>query len=103
VPFLEPAWVGRLADLIGDHDLAIPFVEGYHHPLAALYRRVAVLPAVERLLAADRLRPFFLVEAVRSRIVWEDELRDVDPTLRTLRNLNTPEDYTAALSEAGLA
>jgi molybdopterin-guanine dinucleotide biosynthesis protein A len=102
VPFLEPAWVGRLAELIADHDLAIPFVGGYHHPLAALYRRAAVLPAVERLLAADRLRPFFLVEAVKSRIVWDDELRDVDPTLRTLRNLNTPEDYAAALREEGM-
>jgi molybdopterin-guanine dinucleotide biosynthesis protein A len=101
VPFLEPTWVRRLAELIGDYDLAIPFVEGYHHPLAALYRRAAVLPAVERLLAADRLRPFFLVEAVRSRIIAEDELRGVDPTLRTLRNLNTPEDYAAALREVG--
>src|SRR4051794_8132734 len=37
VPFLAPAWIGRLGELIGDHDLAIPFVDGYHHPLAALY------------------------------------------------------------------
>jgi molybdopterin-guanine dinucleotide biosynthesis protein A len=102
VPFLEPAWVGRLAELISDHDLAIPFVGGYHHPLAALYRRAAVLSAVERLLGADRLRPYFLVEAVKSRIVWEDELRGVDPTLWTLQNLNTPEDYAAALREEGI-
>jgi hypothetical protein len=27
----------------------------------------------------------------------------VDPLLYTLRNLNTPEDYQAALAEAGLA
>jgi molybdopterin-guanine dinucleotide biosynthesis protein A len=44
VPFLEPAWIVRLRDVIGEHDLAIPFVQGYHHPLAALYRRAAVLP-----------------------------------------------------------
>src|SRR5438270_8063213 len=101
VPFLEPAWVRRLAELIGDHDLAIPFVVGYHHPLAALYRRAAVLPAIERLLAADRLRPFFLLETVRGRVVAAEELADVDPGFGTLRNLNTPEDYQAALSEAG--
>src|SRR5829696_6616837 len=37
VPFLHPAWITRLRALIGDHDLAIPFVDGYYHPLAALY------------------------------------------------------------------
>lgn len=99
VPFLQPAWVDCLADLIGDHDLAIPHAEGYHHPLAALYRRVTVLPAVESLLKQDRLRPFFLMEAVRTRVVEADELRAADPDLKTLRNLNSPDDYKAALSE----
>jgi molybdopterin-guanine dinucleotide biosynthesis protein A len=103
VPFLEPDWIGRLRDLIGDDDLAIPHVDGYHHPLAALYRRATVLPAVRALLAADRLRPFFLVESVRSRVVVADELRGVDPGLRTLRNLNTPEDYERALGEDAAA
>ncbi|GAC1469680.1 MAG: hypothetical protein NVSMB9_13770 [Isosphaeraceae bacterium] len=99
VPFLQPSWVHRLSELIGDDDLAIPFVEGYHHPLAALYRRAVVLPAVERLLGINRLRPVFLMEAVRTRVVNVDELLPVDPTLSTLRNLNTPEDYHAALLE----
>ncbi len=29
-------------------------------------------------------------------------MREVDPTLGTLRNLNTPEDYRQALRDAGL-
>jgi molybdopterin-guanine dinucleotide biosynthesis protein A len=102
VPFLQPAWIERLRELIGDHDLAIPFVEGYHHPLAALYRRSAVLPAIEALLREDRLRPVFLMEAVRTRVVAAEELCAADPDLGTLRNLNTPEDYQRALSDAGL-
>ena len=97
VPFLAPAWIERLSQLIGDHDLAIPRADGYHHPLAALYRRATVLPAVEALLRADRLRPFFLLEMVRSRAVEVAELIDIDPDLQTLRNLNTPEDYRRAL------
>jgi molybdopterin-guanine dinucleotide biosynthesis protein A len=101
VPFLEPAWIDRLGALIGDHDLAIPFVEGYHHPLAALYRRATIVPAIESLLSLDRLRPVFLMEAVRTRVVSAEELRPADPDLRTLRNLNAPEDYERALSDAG--
>src|SRR5918997_295971 len=97
VPFLQPAWILRLVERIGADDLAIPFVGGYHHPLAALYRRATVVPAIEALLRADRLRPVFLMEAVRPRVVEADELRDVDPGLRTLRNLNTPADYDTAV------
>ena len=66
------------------------------HPLSAVYRR-DVLPQVESLLAQDRLRPVFLFDAVRTRRVPPAEMRAVDPELRTLRNLNTREDYEAAL------
>lgn len=97
VPFLAPSWVVRLRERIGPHDLAIPFAEGYHHPLAALYRRSSCLPAIEALLRDDRLRPMFLIESVRTIVLAGDEFRDVDPDLRTLRNLNTPEDYRKAL------
>jgi molybdopterin-guanine dinucleotide biosynthesis protein A len=103
VPFLEPAWIGLLVGLIGDSDLAIPFAEGYHHPLAALYRPSRVLPAIETLLRENRLRPLFLMGSVRSRVVEADQLRTVDPALSTLRNLNTPDDYRQALRQAGFS
>jgi molybdopterin-guanine dinucleotide biosynthesis protein A len=103
VPFFRPEWVARLVELIGDHDLAIPHTDGYFHPLAALYRRTTVSPAVQELLSADRLRPVFLTEAVRTRVVSADELRAADPDLSTLRNLNTPDEYEAALTDAGLS
>jgi molybdopterin-guanine dinucleotide biosynthesis protein A len=103
VPFLHPEWIGRLVALIGEHDLAIPMCDGYHHPLAALYRRRTVLPAILGLLDSDRLRPVFLMETVSTRLVVAAELREIDPELGTLRNLNTPEDYEAALRDDGLA
>ncbi|MGK0204280.1 MAG: hypothetical protein ACI9S9_003361, partial [Planctomycetota bacterium] len=34
-----------------------------------------------------------------SRIVTEDELREFDPDLRFLRNLNSPADYDAVRNE----
>ena len=100
VPFLQPGFVRRLVELLGDSMIAVPRVHDRHHPLAAVYR-TAVLPDIERLLAADRLRPLFLFDAVPARVVEAAELLDVDPTLQTLRNLNTPEDYEAALRESG--
>jgi molybdopterin-guanine dinucleotide biosynthesis protein A len=103
VPFLEPRWIIRLAELIGDHDLAIPFIGEYYHPLAALYRKDAVLPVIEDLLSKDRLRASLIVDAVKTRVVHEAEMRAVDPELGTLRNLNNPTAYQAALRDAGLS
>jgi molybdopterin-guanine dinucleotide biosynthesis protein A len=98
VPFLQPAFVQRLIELLGEQQICVPRVGDYHHPLAAVYR-CAVLPTVRRLLAEDRLRPFFLFEAEPTRVVEAAELADVDPSFQTLRNLNTPEDYEQALRE----
>lgn len=96
VPFLRPAFVRRMIELLGTHSICVPFVDGYHHPLAAVYR-VEVLDAVRRLLEENRLRPVYLFDEVPTRAVAADELREIDPMFETLRNLNTPEDYERAL------
>jgi molybdopterin-guanine dinucleotide biosynthesis protein A len=98
VPFLRPTFVRRMIDLLGDRDICVAYVNGYHHPLAAVYR-VAILDRVNRLLAENRLRPVFLFESASTRIVEARELIDVDPDLQSLRNLNTPEDYQQALQD----
>jgi molybdopterin-guanine dinucleotide biosynthesis protein A len=99
VPFLLPAFVRRMIDLLGDYSICVPYAGGFHHPLAAVYR-VDVLDAARELLAADRLRQGLLFETVSTRVVVAEELTDVDPTLQSLRNLNTPDDYEAALRDA---
>ena len=100
-PFLRPGWVTRLIELIEDRDLVIPEVDGYLHPLAALYRKRTVLPAVEGLLANNRLRPVLLVDRLRALRVDRESMARVDLNLDTLRNMNTPEEYHRALSDAG--
>ena len=89
----------RIVSLLGDAALAVPQVHGYLHPLAAAYR-VACLPLAQQMLADGRLRPVFLCDALPHRIVTEQEIADVDPTFQSLRNLNTPGDYAAALRNA---
>ena len=98
VPLLVPAFVEHMLGLLGDHDIAVMEIDGFTHPLSAVYRR-SVLPHVESLLAEDRLRPVFLFDAVKTLRVSPDDMRVADPDLRTLRNLNTKEDYEAALRD----
>jgi molybdopterin-guanine dinucleotide biosynthesis protein A len=89
-----------MIDLLGEHTICVPEVEGYRHPLAAVYR-LEVAERVARLLVENRLRPVFLFEEVPTRVVQPAELMEVDPTFESLRNLNTPDDYEAAMRELG--
>lgn len=100
VPLLVPGFVRRMFELLGEHDIAVPRDGEFHHPLAAVYRP-SVLPRIERLLAENRLRPFFLFAQSDTREVSPAEWHDVDPTSQTLMNLNHPSDYLAALAVAG--
>lgn len=99
VPLLVPGFVTQMFDLARGYDVAVMEIDGFTHPLSAVYRR-ATLPFVDDLLAHDRLRPVFLFDAVKTRRVRPEEMT-ADPELRTLRNLNTRDDYERALVEAG--
>lgn len=100
VPLLVPGFVRQILHLAHEYDVAVMEIDGFTHPLSAVYRRT-VLPHVEDLLAHERLRPVFLFERVRTRRVRPEEVT-ADPDLRTLRNLNTPADYERALADAGI-
>jgi molybdopterin-guanine dinucleotide biosynthesis protein A len=86
-------------ELVGSHEIVVPRDERHHHPLAAVYR-TSVLPAVESLLAADRLRPVYLFELCKTYEVPVEELREHDPGLLSLWNCNHPDDYQRALEQA---
>jgi molybdopterin-guanine dinucleotide biosynthesis protein A len=100
VPLLKPVFIRTMVDALAAHELAIPRDGQYHHPLAAVYR-LSLLPRVRRLLDEGRLRPLFLVEESDARRIDVAELRSVDPRLDSLRNLNSPAEYEAALRECG--
>jgi molybdopterin-guanine dinucleotide biosynthesis protein A len=100
VPLLVPGFVRQMLDLARGYDVAVMEIDGFTHPLSAIYRR-STLASIEELLAKDRLRPVFLFEAVNTRRIGPWEMT-ADPGLRTLRNLNTREDYERALAEADL-
>jgi molybdopterin-guanine dinucleotide biosynthesis protein A len=100
VPLLVPAFVGRMFELLGDFDIAVPFDGEHHHPLAAVYRPT-VLAHVERLLDSGRARPRLLFDEVPTREVSIDDVHDADPQLCTLANLNYEQDYLSALAAAG--
>ena len=98
VPLMATGFVSAMFNHLGNHEIAVPVEGEFHHPLAAVYRP-RVLTTVQQLLSANRLRPRFLFDEVDTTEVDVASLRDVDPTLSTLMNLNHPEDYEKALQQ----
>lgn len=92
LPLLTTSFVKCVIDSLGDFAIAVPRVEGVPQPLAAAYR-LDLAPVVDRLLSAGRSRLIDLLEAERVRYLEAGEL----PDLESLRNVNTREEYEAAL------
>lgn len=104
LPFLHPAFVRRvLSALTDDLDVVLPVARGYPQPLAAAYR-VNLAPLVTELVAAGDRRPAFLFRHERCRALRIDDaalledpvLAAADPTLDSVVNVNSPDDYRAA-------
>jgi len=101
-PLLHPAFVRRVVGALdGEHDVALPQAGGFPHPLAAAYR-TELLPSVQQLIAADRMRPAFLFETCRvqrldeAALLADPAVAAYDPALDSVLNLNEPPDYEAA-------
>jgi molybdopterin-guanine dinucleotide biosynthesis protein A len=104
MPFLHPAFVGRVLRALADSgaaDVALPRARGYRQPLAAAYR-VSLAAAAGRLASQDLLRPAFLFAECEVTLLDEAALlRDpvlaaLDPDLESVVNVNTPDEYRAA-------
>ncbi len=91
MPFITPEVIGVLMAARGEGVDAMCFeVGGRLEPLLAAYRS-SLAPAWGEALAEDPSMRDLLSRA-RTRLLPEASLRTVDPTLRSLANVNTPQD-----------
>lgn len=95
-PFLNFTLITHLLTQIPDYDVVVPFWQERFQPLHAVYR-TSVAPFLKDQLARGELRPIFLYDKVRTRNVREDEIRRHDPAGLSFLNMNSPEEYEAAL------
>ncbi|MGH3915856.1 MAG: molybdenum cofactor guanylyltransferase [Pseudonocardiaceae bacterium] len=102
LPFLHPAFIRRvLGALTEDTDVVLPVASGYPQPLAAAYR-VRLAPLVAELVAGGARRPALLFRRCATlrlddaALLADPVLAAADPTLDSVLNVNSPEDYQAA-------
>jgi molybdopterin-guanine dinucleotide biosynthesis protein A len=100
MPFVEPALLALLRDHAPEAWAVVPRVAGRAEPLLARWGR-ACLPVVEAHLDAGERAAHAIFDGVRTAWLDEPALRAVDPELRSLANVNTPEDLRRARGESG--
>ncbi|TME77327.1 MAG: molybdenum cofactor guanylyltransferase [Chloroflexi bacterium] len=96
LPDVDPGLAALLCGLAGEVDAVVPRLDSEPQGVCAVYDR-GLAPRIERLLAAGERRLKMLLAASKVRYVTPDELRPVDPELRSFRNINTPAEYRAWL------
>ncbi len=95
MPYCSPAAYRLLLDLVAEHDVAIPLVAGKWQTMHAVYRRTC-LPAVEAALSRGDLRVVGFFPDVRVRAVGIEEIQRVDHELRSLIDVDTPQELARA-------
>ena len=99
MPLLDPAVLAFLLSQAEDGwDAVVPHVGGRFQTMHALYHR-RCLPAVEAAMVRGDRRALAFYDAVRVRTVDETTYRRVDPALRSLVNVNTPDEWAAVLPQ----
>jgi len=91
MPWLEPSVIRALWEARGEAQVVLPVGEKGPEPLLAFYH-TSCLPEARRVLASGRRRLVAILPALTSVEVPLDALRAVDPGLRSLVNVNTPEE-----------
>jgi len=92
LPDVVPALGSLLIALAGDNEAVVPRPHVEPEGVCALYVRELV-PRIAALLTSGERSVKSLLDRSTVRYVAADELRTVDPDLRSFRNINTPADY----------
>ena len=102
IPFASTQLFERLIEFTEGFEAVAPIqADGYPQPLCSLYRVEPCLKRAETLIANGERRPITLLQAVKTRWVTFDELRDLPDAGRFFDNINTPDDYDQALKKGG--
>ena len=94
MPFLNPRLLRRLAAQIAGYDAVVPVSSGRRHPLHGVYSR-RCLPLIEELLRRGGGMND-LLNRVKTKVVPEEEVRELDPEGLSCLNVNYPEELDRA-------
>ncbi len=100
MPLIQPAAFQYLRGVAAEAETdrsawaVVPLIDERPQPFHALYAR-RCLPVIEQLLAQNERRASSFLSLAPTRWVTAAELQTVDPDLRSLINVNTPNEWQA--------
>lgn len=100
MPFLSTDLLRLILASSRGWDVTVPRIGPYQEALHAAYRR-SCIPVFRDALESGRRRIVDCYARVRLREIPEEELRRLDPELRSFLNVNTPEDLERARKGQG--
>lgn len=95
MPFLNPTLLQHLVDLRAGFQAVAPRIAGQIEGLHAVYHR-SCLDVIRQQIDRRQLRLSDMYEHLDARFVDEEQLRAIDPDLRSFDNLNTPDSLNRA-------
>lgn len=98
MPWLNPGLIKAMVDLAPSWDLVIPRFDGRLQPLHAIYAK-SLSSKVADLLGEGERRVHSLVAQAKTRILGESFLRLHDPSCRSLRSMDTGQEYQEGLQK----
>jgi molybdopterin-guanine dinucleotide biosynthesis protein A len=96
MPFVSRDVVQRLLEYAASHDAVIPYVQSFPQPMHAVYRVAPCRTAIRNVLEHGGRRMISFLDDVDTIHVQEQEIRTIDPEIRSFFNVNTPDDLEAA-------
>jgi len=94
MPFLNPRVIEYMTQERDEYDVIVPKTHDGLHPLHAIYSKKCLNP-MRQLLDRDDLRIVDFFGQVRVRYIEEMEIREFDPHMRSVINVNTEEEMEA--------
>ncbi|MFB0506672.1 MAG: molybdenum cofactor guanylyltransferase [Thermodesulfobacteriota bacterium] len=94
MPFLNPRVIKYMGKERDEYDVIVPKTHDGLHPLHAIYSKKCLNPMSQSLDRNDlKIVNFF--QQVRVRYIEEIEIREFDPDMRSVINVNTAEEMEA--------
>ncbi len=93
-PLITEPFIRALIDALEGHTAVIVEHQGLLHPLTGVYR-TSLLPALTDYLDQGKRTAYEFAKNIHAHIIGEQAFDNPQQLTQALRNINTPEDYTA--------
>lgn len=102
MPFINEDAVKMLFSMIEAHDAAIPrWEDGFLEPLHAVYRCKPMIRESRKAIELGENTILVPIDRINVNYMDIETIRKIDPKLRTLININTPEDMERLTNNIG--